>query len=111
MGSGAAPDTIYVAGTSYSVEIFVHIKWAWLSLLIGLVAGSILFLLITIIHTAISKVEVMKSHFLAAVTILSPEAHTYMGPTDLKNGTINRAEGLRVRLGKGAAGWSLDPVH
>ena len=111
MGSGVAPSTIYVSGTSYSVETFVHVKWPWLSLLIGLVGASILFLLITIIHSAISRVEVMKSDALAAVTILSPEARSYMGPTALRNGTINRAEGLRLRLGKGDAGWSLDPVH
>lgn len=111
MDSGVAPDTVYVAGTSYSVRIFVHIKWAWLSLLLGLVGASILFLLMTIIHTAISRVEVMKSHPLAAVTILSPEAQTYMGPTALNTGTVNRAEVLRVRLGKGAGGWSLDPVR
>jgi hypothetical protein len=110
MGSGTAPSTIYVTGTSYSVETFVHIKWPWLSLLIGLVGASILFLLATI-DTAISRVEVMKSDALAAVTILSPKARNYMGPTALQNGTINRAEHLRLRLGKGDMRWSLHPVH
>lgn len=89
----------------------MKVQWWWLSLLIALVAASILFLMATIVKTKLSGVDAMKSNALAAVTILGPEARKHMGPTALQNKTIKRAEGLEVALRKRRNGWSLDPVE
>lgn len=100
----------YIDGTVNDVVTFVKVRWVWLSLIIGLVGSAILFVIFTMINTAIFGVETMKSNPLAAMTILSPEAKNLMGPTSLQRGTVKRAERLKLRLSKGELGWSLDPV-
>ncbi|KUJ09624.1 uncharacterized protein LY89DRAFT_657053, partial [Mollisia scopiformis] len=92
-------------GTSWVLETYVHVSWPWISFLIVLLVSSFAFLLATIVKTRAVKVDVMRSSALATMCALGQEVKGYMGPVDLRGSTFEKAEGLRVRLGKGATGW------
>lgn len=95
-------------GSSFTTEFYVKVSWAWLSFLLILLASSFAFLLATIMKTRAAKVDVMRSSALATMCGLSAETKGYMGPIEVGGGTLQRAEGLRVRLQGGAMGWSLE---
>lgn len=109
-GYTGALNSTFIQGTPFTSETFIHVRWAWLSLLIGLAALSLVFLLATIVETNLANVEAMRSDPLAGVTILDAEAKTYMGAAAPQKWTASRAERLMVRLGRREGGWSLRPV-
>ncbi|RDW66797.1 hypothetical protein BP5796_09546 [Coleophoma crateriformis] len=111
IGYGLTTQSIYVDGQSFAVETFVHVRWRWLTLLFGLVAASVVFLIGTVLTTSRYRVDAMKSNALAAVTVLSHDARTYMGPADLRDDMSKKADGLMLRLNKGEKGWDLKRVE
>lgn len=110
IGSGLQPRSIYITGQSFVVETYINVRWPWLALLFGLIAASVLFLLGTILKTDRSRVDVMKSNPLAAITILSSDARSYMGPTGMQDDMAKKADELVLRLSKDDRGWNLKPV-
>lgn len=52
-------------------------------------------------------VDVLRSSALATMCALSPEMKTHMGPAD-RNMSWQKAHEVKVRLGKGNMGWSLE---
>ncbi|KAF8856529.1 hypothetical protein BDZ45DRAFT_594092 [Acephala macrosclerotiorum] len=91
-------------GSSFTTQSYVKVSWAWLSFLLILLASSFVFLLATIMKTRAAKVDVMRSSALATMCGLSAETKGYMGPIEVGGGTLQKAEGLRVRLQGGAMG-------
>lgn len=55
-----------------------------------------------------AKIDVLRSSALATMTSLSREMTEYMGPIQLRGELSQKAREMRVRLEKGAHGWSLE---
>ncbi|KAH8669548.1 hypothetical protein BGZ60DRAFT_407752 [Tricladium varicosporioides] len=102
-------------GTPYNPQSYVHVQWGWLTFLLTLLVSSFAFLLATIIKSKRAKVDIIRSSALAAMCGLSEESKGFMGPIELngKDGTLEKAGNLRVRLmggdgGNGIGkGWTL----
>jgi hypothetical protein len=95
-------------GTAWVPEVYIQVRWPWLILPITLVALTILFLTLTVVETARSKVEVWKS---------SPVPLLFHG---LENTEATRlrlaaqlvemermAEKIPVKLEESDTGWKL----
>jgi hypothetical protein len=95
-------------GTAWVLGVYIHVRWPWLILPITLVGLTILFLILTVIETARSKMEVWKS---SPVPLLfhgleNTEATRLQLTAQLVEMEI-MAEKIPVRLEKTDTGWKL----
>jgi hypothetical protein len=101
--------TSQVQGTVYSPEQFVHIRWAWMSLLITQLGLATLFLIATIVKTYVHRVQVLKGSALAMLGGLDAATRMDLGGIDDMDRLKRKAGKLHVKLethgGSGAALW------
>lgn len=97
-----------ITGTANSAKTYVQAQYLWLTLPIGLVFLTLIFLIATISKSRKAKIEIWKSSSLAVLQGLDPELHTQLGALHTMDEVEEISEGLEVRIEMGAAGgWSL----
>lgn len=70
------PGTSNVNGTAWQREVYVAIRWPWLTLLAAQVLLSVLLLAMVIIETVGADVDIVKSSMLAALFAIGAEEKT-----------------------------------
>ncbi|KAK3689266.1 hypothetical protein B0T22DRAFT_440752 [Podospora appendiculata] len=87
-----------VNGTSWQDEVYVHIRWEWLTLLVAQLLIAVAFLLVTILCSHSWGVPVLKSEILAPLLASSEEVRCAMGDIGDLPAAQRRADRLGVRL-------------
>jgi hypothetical protein len=95
-------------GTAWSLEVAIHVRWQWLLFPTALVALTVLFLVLTVMETAGSRVEVWKSSPvpLLAHGLENAEATRLRSAAHLSE-MERLAESIPVRLEETDTGWRL----
>jgi hypothetical protein len=102
----------WVNGDVFGVETFVHVRWEWLSLPVGLLVFTLLFLLGTIIKSSLVKehVGVWKTSAIATLLYGLPDEMqkkiTASAPDDAKRTPRTKAKELKVRM-QPKKGWRV----
>ncbi|KAK3317493.1 hypothetical protein B0T19DRAFT_435090 [Cercophora scortea] len=90
-----------INGTSWHDEVYVHIRWEWLTLLVAQLLIAVAFLLVTVLCSRSWGVPVLKSEILAPLLASSEEVRCAMGDIGDLNAAQRRADALAVRLEDG----------
>jgi hypothetical protein len=97
----------YISGQAFDNEVYVEVRWAWLSLPVGLLLISCVFLLATVIKSATEKdqVSIRKNSAIATLLYGLPD-HFQKGlaKSNSKGTPRARAKELKVRL-SATRGW------
>jgi hypothetical protein len=97
--AGSSKETIY--GDAYDKETYVSVRWGWLSLPLGLLILSFVFLVATIIKSAkeTGQVGVWKTSAIATLLYGLPDHYQKRITRSVSKGTPRaRAKELRVKL-------------
>jgi hypothetical protein len=96
-----------VFGRAFDNEVYVSVRWGWLSLPLGLLLVSCVFLLATVIKSAIEKdqVSIRKNSAIATLLYGFPEHYQKRLAKSNSKGTPRaKAKNLKVRLSPNG-GW------
>ena len=96
-----------VIGQAFDNEVYVCVRWAWLSLPLGLLIVSFVFLLATVIKSAIEKdqISIRKNSAIATLLYGFPEHYQKRLAKSNSKGTPRaKAKNLKVRLSP-TQGW------
>lgn len=96
-----------ITGTAFDNEVYVRVRWGWLSLPLGLLLLSCVFLLATVIKSGIEKdqVSIRKNSAIATLLYGFPEHYQKKLAKNNTQGTPRaKAKNLKVRLSP-TRGW------
>jgi hypothetical protein len=96
--------TPLVNGTVFTPQAFVHIHWGWISLLSLQLGFASLFLLLTVLSTNKSRMQVLKGSSLATLCALRPDVREEMGGIGGFDRLRRKARRIKVRLERGEDG-------
>lgn len=97
----------FVSGQAFDNEVYVEVRWGWLSLPVGLLVISCVFLLATVIKSATEKdqVSIRKNSAIATLLYGLPDHYQKRLAKSNSKGTPRaRAKELKVRL-SATRGW------
>jgi hypothetical protein len=103
----SAPGSEMIMGKAYDNEVYVRVRWAWLSLPLGLLLISCIFLLATVVKSAVEKdqVSIRKNSAIATLLYGFPEHYQKKLAKSNSKGTPRaEAKNLKVRLSR-TRGW------
>ncbi|KAH3976102.1 hypothetical protein HBI56_099790 [Parastagonospora nodorum] len=103
--SSSGGDMVY--GKAWDNEVYVKVRWAWLSLPLGLLVFSFVFLLATVIKSAAEKnqVSIRKNSAIATLLYGFPDHYQKsLAKTNSQGTPRTKAKELRVRLSR-TRGW------
>jgi hypothetical protein len=103
----SASDTDEVSGKAWDNEVYVDVRWAWLSLPLGLLLFSFVFLLATVIKSAMEKdqISIRKNSAIATLLYGFPDHYQKRLAKSNSKGTPRaKAKELKVRL-SATRGW------
>jgi hypothetical protein len=103
--SSADADMVY--GKAWDEEVYVKVRWAWLSLPLGLLVFSFVFLLATVIKSATEKdqVSIRKNSAIATLLYGFPDHYQKrLAKSNSKGTPRTKAKQLKVRL-SATRGW------
>lgn len=107
MRSSASGETI--VGQAFDQEVYVLVRWAWLSLPIGLLLISFVFLLATVVKSALEKdqVGIRKNSAIATLLYGLPDHYQKkLAKSDSKGTPRAKAKELKVKLSP-TRGWRV----
>jgi hypothetical protein len=93
-----------VSGTVLTNQSYVTISWIWLSVLLGQIVLSTVFLSAIIIWTRMEKLQIIKTSSLATFVALDADARSYLGSMGDFDSLGSRADQFDVRLERGLSG-------
>jgi hypothetical protein len=105
--SSSSAETI--VGEAFDQEVYVLVRWAWLSLPIGLLLISFVFLLATVVKSAMEKdqVSIRKNSAIATLLYGLPDHYQKkLAKSDSKGTPRARAKELKVKLSP-TGGWRV----
>lgn len=88
-------------GTTWDTEVYVNIRWGWLSFLAAELVLAIAFITFTAFETYRTAVPVLKSSALAASLALDGEAQQSIGSIDNLSSAEDKSKLARVRFNHG----------
>jgi len=103
----ASSNSEQVVGKAFDNEVYVSVRWAWLSLPLGLLLISLVFLVATVVKSAIEKdqVSIRKNSAIATLLYGFPEHYQKQLAKSHSKGTPReKAKNLKVRL-SATRGW------
>jgi hypothetical protein len=103
--SSSSSELVY--GKAWDNEVYVKVRWAWLSLPLGLLVFSFIFLLATVVKSAAEKnqVSIRKNSAIATLLYGFPDHYQKRLAKTASSGTPRaKAKDLKVRLSK-TRGW------
>ena len=83
-------------------------RWAWLSFLVSLLVLSFIFLILTIMKSRRSDINLMKSSALAVMCGLSAESQRGMGHVEMGGKIQDTAGKMHIELVRSPDGWQLE---
>jgi hypothetical protein len=103
----SAPSSEMVIGQAFDNEVYVRVRWAWLSLPLGLLLISCVFLIATVVKSAIERdqVSIRKNSAIATLLYGFPEHYQKrLAKSNSKGTPRTEAKNLKVRLSR-TRGW------
>lgn len=94
-------------GAALTTQTFVLVRWYWLSLLAILVFGSLVFLLLTIVHSRQRRTLPWKNSVAPVLHVLSSDNHNALGPLKHPVDEEKETEDIQVLLEREHWGWEL----
>lgn len=94
-------------GCVFAHEQFVHIHWAWVTLIATQLVLASAFLATVIVATRQARVQILKTSTLPIMIALNPQTQRDMSGMLEVQALADTARGVRVQLERGAGGAGL----
>ncbi|KAH8884101.1 hypothetical protein GQ53DRAFT_662408, partial [Thozetella sp. PMI_491] len=92
------PETAQVLGVVYTPQTFITVSWSYVSLLVAQLSLALLFFVITVAQTRISRMHVLKGSALATMVAVDHDTRAALGTVNELGALDRRARKMMVRL-------------